>query len=153
MKQATEKEPSNILFYQLLDKLLPANVPFIYLKEIIYAEEKFIFLDAREREEYEVSHLQNAVFIGYSDFELANLPKLQENVKVVVYCSVGWRSARIGKKLMDNGYKNVYNLYGGIFEWCNNKQPVFNENGKVNSVHAYNNAWKVCLRKGVKRIL
>src|SRR5690606_42136192 len=44
---------------------------------------------------------------------------------IVVYCAVGNRAERIGEKLLKAGYKHVYNLYGGIFEWMNQGNPVY----------------------------
>jgi rhodanese-related sulfurtransferase len=38
----------------------------------------------------------------------------------VVYCSLGIRSKTVAHKLIQGGYTNVFNLYGGIFEWKNN---------------------------------
>jgi len=49
------------------------------------------------------------------------------------------------------GFANVSNLYGGIFEWVNQGNPIVNEKGKVTeTIHAYNEAWGVWLTKGVK---
>ncbi len=53
-----------------------------------------------------------------------------EESKVVVYCSVGYRSEKIAEKLKAAGYKNVFNLYGGIFEWENQNLPVYDSNGE-----------------------
>ena len=58
-----------------------------------------------------------------------------------MYCSVGYRSERIGEKLIKEGYSNVFNLYGGIFDWVNNDNPVYDFNEKVYKVHAYNKDW------------
>jgi 3-mercaptopyruvate sulfurtransferase SseA len=64
---------------------------------------------------------------------------------------VGYRSGKIGEKLKKMGFTNVYNLYGGIFEWKNRGYEVHNnQNSVTDSVHAYNRAWSVFLRKGVK---
>jgi len=61
---------------------------------------------------------------------------------MVVYCSIGYRSEKIGEKLLRLGYKNVYNLYGSIFEWANEKYQLVGSNGKTtNRVHSYNKSW------------
>ena len=49
------------------------------------------------------------------------------------------------------GYKNVYNLYGGIFEWKNQDLPVFDSNNKeTENVHAFSKEWSQYLTKGKK---
>jgi 3-mercaptopyruvate sulfurtransferase SseA len=68
-----------------------------------------------------------------------------------VYCSVGYRSERVGEKLQKLGYQNVYNIYGGIFEWKNEGMQVVNrQNQPTDSVHTYNKNWSKWLLKGVK---
>jgi predicted sulfurtransferase len=70
---------------------------------------------------------------------------------VVVYCSVGYRSERVGEHLLAMGFKDVKNLYGGIFEWVNNGQAIVDRNGKfTNQVHTYNKSWSKWLEKGIK---
>ena len=49
------------------------------------------------------------------------------------------------------GYKNVQNLYGGIFEWKNNDGKVYNQQEKeTDSVHAFSKHWGKLLLKGEK---
>ncbi|HIC31201.1 MAG TPA: rhodanese-like domain-containing protein, partial [Flavobacteriaceae bacterium] len=74
-----------------------------------------------------------------------------KNELIVVYCSIGIRSAKIAQQLKDEGYTNVFNLYGGIFEWKNNNFSVFDLNGqKTKKVHVYNKYWAKWLTKGEK---
>ena len=74
-----------------------------------------------------------------------------KNSKIVVYCSLGVRSEDVAEKLKKAGYSNVYNLYGGIFEWKNNDLEVLNLNEKpTDSIHIYSKAWSKWLKKGVK---
>jgi hypothetical protein len=54
--------------------------------------------------------------------------------------------------MINNGYKNVYNLYGGIFEWCNTMNPVFRNSIQVNEVHAYSKIWSGWIRKEITAI-
>lgn len=102
-----------------------------------------VLLDTREREEYEVSHLLHAKWVGYETFDLAALDSLPKDIPIVVYCSIGARSQEIGKRLKDAGFREVYNLYGGIFHWVNEGLSVFNEQGPTRKVHAYSRSWGV----------
>jgi rhodanese-related sulfurtransferase len=108
-----------------------------------------VVLDARERSEYDVSHLPNAVFIGYNSFEKKALDTIQKDRTIVVYCSIGYRSEKMGEKLTKLGYTKVFNLYGSIFEWLNQGNPVVDKNGQpTKKVHTYNKAWSRWVEDG-----
>lgn len=109
-----------------------------------------IFFDAREAKEFNVSHLKEAKHIGYDQWDLSILKSLNQEDTIVVYCSVGYRSEKIAEKIKRKGFKNVYNLYGGIFEWKNQGFPVYQEKSTTEKVHAYNRIWGVWLTKGEK---
>ena len=71
--------------------------------------------------------------------------------EVIVYCSVGYRSERIGEKLQKAGYTNVKNLYGGIFSWKNEGNEVVRDADiPTDSVHTYNKSWGKWLLKGIE---
>lgn len=109
-----------------------------------------VYIDSREQEEYNVSHIKNAVWVGYEDFDIKRMKGVDKSSNIVVYCSVGKRSEEVTEKLLAAGYKDVANLYGGIFEWVNSGKPVYNKNGKTNKVHAYSKMWGVWLKEGEK---
>jgi rhodanese-related sulfurtransferase len=101
-----------------------------------------LILDAREKKEYDVSHLPNAVFIGYNHFEKEVMKDVDKKKPIVVYCSIGYRSEKIGEKLKKLGFTNVYNLYGSIFEWINEGNTVVdNQGNSTKKVHTFNKNW------------
>ncbi|TNE57322.1 MAG: rhodanese-like domain-containing protein [Bacteroidetes bacterium] len=134
----------------MLKTLLQHSVPETDVPSTVKDYPSLVLLDAREPREYAVSHLKGAVQVGYDHFELDKLPKLDKNSRIVVYCSVGYRSEKIAEKLIQAGYKNVSNLYGGIFEWVNQGHSVYNAKGRTQKVHAYDRTWGVWLNKGEK---
>jgi len=137
----------------LLKKYNDNDVPYITVEELASPKTQAIIFDTREPKEFKVSHLENAVCVGYDNFDIAKVEKLHpnKNKKIVVYCSLGIRSETIGKKLMKAGYTNVYNLYGGIFEWKNKSFIVIDsEEKETNKVHTYNRDWSKWLKKGEK---
>jgi 3-mercaptopyruvate sulfurtransferase SseA len=68
-----------------------------------------------------------------------------------VYCSLGIRSETVASKLKKAGFTNVYNLYGGIFEWKHNDFPIYNSNEKeTDSIHAFSKDWSKWAKKGIK---
>ncbi|MFC5193782.1 rhodanese-like domain-containing protein [Bizionia hallyeonensis] len=138
---------------QLLKRYNTKNIPYISVQELAMPKTNYKILDARELNEYQVSHLNNAIFVGYKDFKIETVLNEIPNKKdtIVVYCSLGIRSEAISKKLKDEGYISVYNLYGGIFEWKNNDFPVYNQqNKKTDSIHAFSKMWGKWLMKGKK---
>ena len=110
-----------------------------------------VFLDAREKKEFDVSHIKNAIWVGYEDFDTLRVQNIARDEKIIVYCSVGYRSEKIAEKLVASGYTNVVNLYGGVFEWVNQDKPVVDQTGnETELVHAYSKKWGIWLNKGVK---
>lgn len=142
-------------YEEKLDQLYRHTVPLIQpeeLKELITKTDKPTYiLDTRQQEEYEVSHISGARWIDYDNFKMGMIKDLPKDARVIVYCSVGYRSERIGEKLIKKGFKDVQNLYGGIFEWKNQNHMVVNQqNEATDSVHTYNKKWSKWLNKGVK---
>jgi rhodanese-related sulfurtransferase len=139
---------------KLLNKWNHKNVPYISVETLALPKTKAILLDTREEKEFKVSHLRGAISVGYDNFKiqetLQKLPK-DKATKIVVYCSLGIRSETIAYKLIQEGYTNVYNLYGGIFEWKNADFQVIDTLGKsTEKVHAFNKSWGKWLKKGEK---
>lgn len=138
-------------YNNMLKDLLDHSVKEIGVADIDENDNSIVFLDARERKEYEVSHIKNAIWVGYDDFKLSRVKSLSKTDKIVVYCSVGYRSEKVSEKLVKAGFRNVYNLYGSIFEWVNQGRPVYDMNGKkTNRVHAFDREWGRWLKEGVK---
>jgi rhodanese-related sulfurtransferase len=137
---------------EVLEKYNDETIPYIYSKELSN-EKDITILDAREIKEYKTSHLKNAIYAGYNYFKIDSIQNKLPNkdAKIVVYCSIGIRSEDIGEKLNKAGYTNVYNLYGGIFEWKNKNFKVYNsEEKETKNVHVYSKNWSKWLTKGVK---
>jgi rhodanese-related sulfurtransferase len=140
----------NSEFADMLESLLSHTVPELTVADVFAAPESIVFLDARELVEYEVSKLKGAIWVGYDDFTLDRLVNIATDARIVVYCSVGYRSEKISEQLLAAGYTDVVNLYGGIFEWVNQEQVVYVNDVPTLNVHAYDETWGVWLEKGNK---
>jgi len=103
----------------------------------------FLLLDTRNIEEYKVSHLPNSIWIGDDDLFWNRLPKTN-NKPLLVYCSIGYRSSIVGKKIIDSLGFEVYNLEYGIFNYNYNKKPLIDSLEKpTKKVHPFSNFWRL----------
>ena len=126
-------------------------IPYIQAEDL-KKNSNYIILDTREANEYKTSHLSNAVNIGYKNFKSSTIKSIvkNKNSPIVVYCSLGIRSEKIGNKLQKMGYTNVQNLYGVIFEWKNKGNIVVDSTNVVTqNVHTFSKQWRVYLKSGV----
>ena len=137
---------------QLLKKNNTHSIPYISVQELAMPKTEAIVLDAREKKEFDISHIRNAIHVGYDFFNLDTVAHRIPDKKsiIVVYCSIGIRSEDIGEKLKKAGYENVRNLYGGIFEWKNRDFPIYNRDQiETDSVHVFSEAWRKWLTNGI----
>lgn len=86
-------------------------------------------IDVRSPEEFANGHLQKAKNINWngSDFE-TQIATLNKNEPVFVYCLSGGRSAAAVAKMQSMGFKEVYELAGGIMKWRAAQLPEENQN-------------------------
>ncbi len=79
--------------------------------------EPVILIDARRKDEFSISHISGAKNIPYNSKDpLKYLINIKPDNPIIVYCSVGYRSSILAKKLQDMGFTKVYNLEGSIFK-------------------------------------
>lgn len=75
-------------------------------------------IDVRTPEEFEKGHLINALNYDWNgnnfDSEISSLDKSKP---VFVYCLSGGRSGSAASKMRSDGFKEVYELEGGIIKW------------------------------------
>lgn len=84
-----------------------------------------ILVDVRTSGEYAQGHLANAVLIDiYSDDFKSRVAKLDKSKPVFVYCKAGSRSISAVDVFTDLGFKEVYDLSGGISAWQRANKPI-----------------------------
>ena len=129
-------------FNKKVNKLLNYTVDVISVSELQNKLDDYIILDARELNEFLVSRIPGAVHFGYDDPKWQSLENIAKDQPIVVYCSIGYRSEKIGEKLQKKGFTDVHNLYGSIFEWANQNCIMEDPRGNtVKTVHGYNKKW------------
>lgn len=131
-----------------LENTLSREVDDILVWDIV-SSDNLVFLDTREKDEYQVSHIKNALWVGYSDFNVSRLKEISKKTKIIVYCTIGYRSELITKKLIEVGFKDVKSMIGGIIEWKNNGNKVYDSTDReTQMVHTYDRSWSIYLKKG-----
>lgn len=76
-------------------------------------------LDVRTAEEYQAGHLKNALQADWLDkTQFADrIQHLNKDIPVLVYCASGVRSGQAMKAMLKEGFKEVYNMEGGMSAW------------------------------------
>ena len=150
-KSAEQSKPITT-YDRLLQTLYRNTVPVVQPAQLAATlakkPETVLLLDTRTPAEYRVSHLRGARLVDYDSFNKNTFADLPHERTVVVYCSVGYRSERIGEQLKALGFRDVRNLYGGIFQWVNEGRPVYNAQGPTKNIHPYSTLWSTWLKSG-----
>ena len=118
------------------------------LHTMLASEQSPLLLDVRAEKEYRVSQIIGAQNVPNEDMAFAFLAdaNVPRDTLIVVYCSLGYRSADMARRLRDAGYDNVRNLKGSLFEWVDLDYPVYRGDKRVHEVHPYNFWWGRHLR-------
>ncbi len=84
-----------------------------------------VVIDVRTPRENEQVRLQNAILIDYRDpnFKM-EISKLDKNKTYIVHCRSGKRSGKACEIMQEMGFKEVYNVAGGILQWQEADLPV-----------------------------
>jgi UPF0176 protein len=84
-------------------------------------EEDVVIIDMRSNYEHSVGKFKNAI-----SFDMENLRELPDHMdeiahlkdkKVITYCTGGIKCEKASAYLLDQGFKNVYQLHGGIIKY------------------------------------
>ena len=92
------------------------------------ASEKYLLVDVRTAEEFSEGHIKGAINIDYlaENFSI-EIQELELESPVLLYCRSGNRSSKAMKIMNEVGFKEVYNLEGGIKGWISSNNPVIIE--------------------------
>ena len=140
-------------FDQTIREYLKFSTPVLSVTELSQRLDSVLILDTREIDEFTTSHIPGAYHAGYNDFNMDDWKHVPRNTEVVLYCSIGYRSEKISGKFRKEGFENVHNLYGSIFEWANQGFPLEDANGKATRrLHTYNKKWSKYVSDQVEKI-
>ena len=86
------------------------------LNGLLLRDEEFVLLDVRESWEFEFAKIAGAILMPLATLP-NNINKFDTNSKIVCICHHGVRSYHAAQYIMQQGYKNILNLVGGIDAW------------------------------------
>jgi adenylyltransferase/sulfurtransferase len=91
----------------------------VQLKERLDAGDDLFILDVRQSHEWEISNLEplGAKLIPQSEI-MNHIDEFDQNQEIVVQCRSGVRSANVIMIMQQLGFKNLWNLDGGINRWA-----------------------------------
>lgn len=76
-----------------------------------YMNNNALLIDVRLPNEYNKNHLSGAINMPYTNI-LSMLRVYPKDKTIILYCSHGRQSERVGRMLVSLGYTNIYNLKG-----------------------------------------
>jgi len=87
-----------------------------------------VIIDVRTPEEFSQGHLSHAKNINWNgnDFQ-SQIATLDKAKPVMVYCKAGGRSSSAAEYMRTNGFKEIYELDGGIMKWGNADYQIISD--------------------------
>ena len=92
------------------------------LKQKLDRGEKLVLIDVREPWEYNIAKISGAQLIPLGTLA-SEYKKLDPTAEIVMHCHMGMRSMDATQFLLQQGFKNVKNLTGGINAWSQQIDP------------------------------
>ncbi|MGF6845919.1 molybdopterin/thiamine biosynthesis adenylyltransferase/rhodanese-related sulfurtransferase [Chitinophaga sp. W3I9] len=87
------------------------------LNDWLQRDTRFMLLDVREDDEWEICHIPQSVHIPMGRV-LQQMSAIPDDVPVAVLCHHGMRSRAVAQRLTELGFNRIYNVEGGIHAWA-----------------------------------
>jgi rhodanese-related sulfurtransferase len=85
--------------------------------------DKFLFVDVREKWEYEAAHIDGSVLIPLREIP-AHLERFRSEADIVFFCHHGVRSVDAAAWLRSKGVAGARSMAGGIDRWTTEVDPL-----------------------------
>ena len=103
-----------IFFFSIYSYSQPYSINFNEYLELS-KKNKFQLIDVRTNDEFNINRLTKAININFYDsIFLRRFEKFNKEDNILLYCRSGRRSLLGAEILVKNGYKNIYDLKGGV---------------------------------------
>ncbi|QQR97945.1 MAG: thioredoxin [Sphingobacteriales bacterium] len=105
--------------------IIAKNVDVNEFEKLISSNNDAQLIDVRTEGEFITGFIPKAKNINFNNPNFAQeISKLDKNKPVYVYCLSGGRSSSAMKVMQQQGFKQVYNLQGGIMSWKGNSKAI-----------------------------
>jgi len=138
LSESKKAETIESLFADIEKKYRDA--PYLSVKDVLDIKNQVtvIFVDVRSKKERKVSMIPGAL----TKREFEKRKKYMTLLTIVVYCTIGDRSAKYTEKLNKKEFQ-AFNLKGGILAWTHAHQGLEDEFGPTNKLHVYGEQWNL----------
>lgn len=86
------------------------------VKEHLKSNQPFQIIDVRQPNEFENGHIPGATLIPLGELS-SRYSEINRETEALVVCRSGGRSTKACEFLGSVGYRNIYNLMGGMLGW------------------------------------
>ncbi len=105
-----------------------SDSPIVRQLSAIEAKERLVggdvqLVDVREPFEFQYCRIDGALHIPLRKILVGNVTGLAQDRDVICYCHHGARSQHAAQALLRSGFKQVFNLRGGIHAWALQVDP------------------------------
>lgn len=107
---STPEDALNTLASQAID-IFEGKIKNIEIPKLQEKKDEFIIVDVREKEEFEKSHIKNAINIPVAKI---NPDYFKNKNKYLIYCQSGRRAKTVVNNLQKEGLENIYYLEGSM---------------------------------------
>lgn len=109
----------------ILDNVIKKGRPLMTanaLETLMHSNKKYKLIDARTTQQYEKGHIENAKNIPHAKLR-ESLNTLDKDIITITYCNKGVTGNAAQSILLNNGFKEVYNLSGGYKQFSKSQKP------------------------------
>ncbi len=97
---------------------------FEYLKKHS-TDKDLVLLDIRKKEEYDRSHIQNAINLDYDQTDFPDkIEKLDKNIRYIIYDDSGKKSLNTLELMLELRFQKIHAIVGGFEQWRKESLPV-----------------------------
>lgn len=93
------------------------------VKDLLVRGEKFLFVDVREKWEYDTARIEGTTLIPVGEIP-SNLARLEQAGEMVLLCHHGIRSLDAAAWLRSQGVEGARSMSGGIDRWAVEVDPA-----------------------------
>ncbi len=118
-----QEPPKPTVVSQIMEKVTPSEARDMLERNL--DNPNFALVDVRTPEEYAEGHIENSSLVDYqSQTFISQMDGLDRGKTYLIYCRTGNRSAKTQDVMRQLGFREVYDMTGGIVQWMEEQFPT-----------------------------